>query len=88
MHKTRYGMPPTYLYLPHTNVSQVKQMDFLHWQSSLVYRAALESRITSDQQTGQGIGYHALGAYSGDLRRENPAIFRQLNASSFQHLLR
>jgi putative transposase len=78
----------TYKYLLRPNTEQAKQLDFLLWQSRLVYNAALEQRIITYQKTGQGIGYGAQWAYFRDVRRENPATLGQVNASSLQQLLR
>ncbi len=78
----------TYKYLLRPNPEQVKQLDFLLWQSRLVYNAALEQRITTYQGTGKGIGYGAQWMHFRDLRRDNPTTLGLLNASSLQHLLR
>jgi putative transposase len=78
----------TYKYLLRPNEQQIEQLDFLLWQSRLVYNAALEGRIRTYQETGRGIGYAAQWAYFRDVRRENPETLGQLNASSLQHLLR
>jgi transposase len=75
----------TYKYLLRPQNEQVKRLDFLLWQSRLVYNAALEQRMTTYQETGQGIGY---GAHFRDVRRNNPDTLGQVNASSLQHLLR
>lgn len=37
----------TYKYLLRPNTEQAKQLDFLLWQSRLVYSAALEQRIAA-----------------------------------------
>lgn len=78
----------TYKYLLRPNNEQRKQLDFLLWQSRLVYNAALQQRITTYQETGKGIGYGAQWTHFRDVRRANPATLGQVNASSLQHLLR
>jgi putative transposase len=78
----------TYKYLLRPNTEQVKILDFLLWQSRLVYNAALEQRITTYQQTSIGIGYAAQWAHFREVRRASPATLGQVNASSLQHLLR
>jgi putative transposase len=75
-------------YLLRPNTEQVKQLDFLLWQSRLIYNAALEQRIKTYQETGQGVGCGAQCAHFRDLRRDNPTTLGLLNASSLQHLLR
>ena len=78
----------TYNYLLRPNIEQEKQLDFLLWQSRLVYNAALEQRIQTYQETGIGIGYAKQWTHFRELRHEHPDTFGQLNASSLQHLLR
>ena len=78
----------TYKYLLRPNDEQAQTLDFLLWQSRLIYNAALEQRITTYQETGKGIGYTAQWAHFRDLRRDNPDTFGKMNASSLQHLLR
>jgi putative transposase len=81
-------MHRTYKYLLRPNTEQLKSLDFLLWQSRLVYNAALEQRITVYQETGRGIGYRAQCTHFRDMRRETPDTLGQVNASSLQHLLR
>lgn len=81
-------MRRTYKYLLRPDPGQDRQLDFLLWQSRVVYNAALEQRITTYQETGQGIGYAAQWVHFRDLRHENPDTLGQVNASSLQHLLR
>jgi transposase len=49
----------TYKYLLRPNTEQARQLDFLLWQSRLVYNAALEQRLTTYQETGKGVNYGA-----------------------------
>jgi len=37
----------TYKYLLRPNTEQAEKLDFLFWQSRLIYNAALEQRITT-----------------------------------------
>ncbi len=62
----------TYKYLLRPTPEQWNRLDFLLWQSRTVYNAALEQRISTYQQTGQGIGYGAQWTYFRDVRRESP----------------
>jgi putative transposase len=78
----------TYKYLLRPNTEQGTQLDFLLWQTRVVYNAALEQRITAYQETGKGIRYREQWAHFRDLRRENPETLGRLNASSLQHTLR
>jgi len=78
----------TYKYLLRPNTEQVKSLDFLLWQSRLIYNAALEQRITTYKETGKGIGYGAQWAHFRDVRHDSPDTLGKLNASSLQHLLR
>jgi putative transposase len=78
----------TYKYLLRPNMEQLKSLDFLLWQSRLVYNAALEQRITTYKETGKGVGYGAQWAHFRDVRHDNPDTLGKLNASSLQHLLR
>jgi putative transposase len=78
----------TYKYLLRPNFEQGDRLDFLLWQSRLVYNAALEQRIAAYQQTGKGMSYGAQWAHFRDLRRASPHTLGRLNASSMQHLLR
>ena len=58
----------TYKYLLRPNTEQMKTLDFLLWQSRLVYNAALEQRISIYQETGKGISYQNQWGYFRDLR--------------------
>jgi len=78
----------TYKYLLRPSVEQATKLDFLLWQSRLVYNAALEQRITTYEQAGRGIGYGAQWAHFRDVRHDTPDTLGLLNASSMQHLLR
>jgi len=78
----------TYKYLLRPNTEQVKNLDFLLWQSRLVYNAALEQRINTFKETGKGVGYGAQWSHFRNIRHDNPGILGKLNASSLQHLLR
>jgi len=78
----------TYKYLLRPNNEQLNSLDFLLWQSRLVYNAALEQRITTYQETGKGISYGSQWAHFRDVRRDNPDTIGLVNASSLQHLLR
>ena len=49
----------TYKYLLRPDSEQAARLDFLLWQSRLIYNAALEQRITTYQETGKGLGYGA-----------------------------
>jgi putative transposase len=84
----RSMMLRTYKYLLRPTPDQQTQLDFLLWQSRLVYNAALQQRISTYQETGKGIGYGSQWAHFRDLRRLNPETLGQVNASSLQHLLR
>lgn len=75
-------------YLLRPNPEQAQYLDFLLWQSRLIYNAALEQRIKTYQETGQGVGCGAQWAHFRDMRRDNPTTLGLLNASSLQHLLR
>ncbi len=78
----------TYKYLLRPNCEQAKALDYLVWQSRLIYNAALEQRIMTYQETGKGIGYTAQWAHFRDLRRSESETIGKLNASSLQHILR
>ena len=78
----------TYKYLLRPTIQQAQALNFLLWQSRLIYNLALEQRIQAYQETGQGIAYHAQWTYFRDLRRANPETLGLLNASSLQQLLR
>ena len=78
----------TYKYLLRPNTEQTEQLDFLLWQSRLMYNAALEQRITTYRETGKGIGYVAQWTHFREIRRNSPDTFGQVNASNLQHLLR
>lgn len=78
----------TYKYLLRPNTEQAEKLDFLFWQSRLIYNAALEQRITTYKETGKGIGYGAQWEYFRDVRRANPDTFGRLNASGLQQVLR
>ena len=78
----------TYKYLLRPNPEQIKQLDFLLWQSRWIYNDALDQRISAYKETGKGIGYGVQWIHFRDLRRENQDTFGQVNASSLQHLLR
>ena len=78
----------TYKYLLRPTTKQAQQLDFLLWQSRLVYNAALEQRIGTYRDTGKGMGYGAQWTHFRDLRRDYPETLGQVNASSLQHLLR
>ena len=78
----------TYKYLLRPSSGQAQALDYLLWQSRLIYNAALEQRIQTYQETGKYVGYQAQWVYFRDLRREQPDTLGVLNASSLQHLLR
>ena len=78
----------TYKYLLRPSREQAQALDYLLWQSRLIYNAALEQRIQTYQETGKYVGYQAQWVYFRDLRREQPDTLGVLNASSVQHLLR
>ncbi len=78
----------TFKYLLRPTPQHAQTLDFLLWQSRLIYNAALEQRIRFYQETGQGISYAAQWMHFRDLRRTNPETFGLLNASSLQQLLR
>ena len=78
----------TYKYLLRPTSQQSQSLDFLLWQSRLVYNAALEQRITTYKEMGKGMGYAAQWRFFRDVRRANPETTGKLNASSLQHLLR
>ena len=78
----------TYKYLLRPYPEQAEKLDFLLWQSRLVYNAALEQRIISWRETGMGNSYGAQWAHFRDVRHDHPDTLGQVNASSLQHLLR
>ena len=78
----------TYKYLLRPSSEQTQGLNFLLWQSRLVYNSALEQRITTYQKTGIGIGYTAQWVHFRDLRRVSRETLGKLNASSLQHMLR
>lgn len=78
----------TYKYRLYPNRAQRKLLDFLLWQGRTVYNAALEQRITTYRETGQGVSYPQQWRRFRDQRRENPDTLGQLNATSMQQLLR
>ncbi len=78
----------TYKYLLRPNTEQTEHLDFLLWQSRMMYNAALEQRITTYRETGKGIGYGAQWTHFREIRRASHDTFGQVNASSLQHLLR
>jgi len=78
----------TYKYLLRPTSQQDQALDFLLWQSRLIYNAALEQRIQTYQETGKGIAYGAQWEYFRDLRHANLDTIGLINASSLQHLLR
>jgi len=78
----------TYKYLLRPTLERARRLDFMLWQSRLVYNAALEQRISTYRGTGQGIGYRAQWAHFREVRRGSSDTLGQINASSLQHLLR
>jgi len=78
----------TYKYLLRPTPQQAKTLDFLLWQSRLIYNSALEQRIQTYQETRESITYQAQCAHFRDLRHANPETVGLLNASSLQQLLR
>ncbi len=78
----------TYKYLLRPNDEQLKSLDFLLWQSRIVYNTALEQRITTYKETGKGMSYKTQWTYFRDLRRDNPDTLGLVNADSLQQLLR
>lgn len=78
----------TYKYLLRPTAEQAKSLDFLLWQSRLVYNAALEQRITTYKETGKSIRYGTQWAYFRDIRHDSPDTLEKLNTSSLQHILR
>jgi len=78
----------TFKYLLRPSSQQAQALDFLLWQSRLVYNAALEQRIATYQESGKGINYAAQWTHFRDLRRENPDTLGRVNATSLQQLLR
>ena len=78
----------TYKYLLRPTSQQAQTLDFLLWQSRLIYNAALDQRIHSYQETGRGISYRAQWTHFRDQRRAHPETYGLLNASSLQQLLR
>jgi ribonuclease BN (tRNA processing enzyme) len=59
----------TYKYLLRPTTEQSQKLDYLLWQSRLVYNAALEQRIGTYHATGKGIGYGTQWAHFRDVRR-------------------
>jgi putative transposase len=55
----------TYKYLLRPTPQQAQDLDFLLWQSRLIYNAALEQRITTYRETGKGTTYLKQGSSSG-----------------------
>jgi putative transposase len=78
----------TYKYLLRPDEQQAHALDFLLWQSRLLFNAALEQRIATYQETGKGIYYPVQWAYFRDVRNQNPETYGKLNASSLQQVLR
>jgi putative transposase len=78
----------TVKYLLRPNTDQSNKLEFLLWQSRLVYNAALEHRIAVYHETGKGINYESQWTHFRDIRQNNFDTFGQINASSMQHLLR
>lgn len=78
----------TYKYLLRPTAEQVKSLDFLLWQSRLVYNTALEQRIATYKETGKGIRSGTQWAYFRDIRHDSPDTLGKLNVSSIQQLLR
>ena len=78
----------TYKYLLRPASQQAQTLDFLLWQSRLIYNSAFEQRIQTFQETGKGIRFTAQCAYYRDLRNTNPETLGALNATSLQQLLR
>jgi len=78
----------TYQYRLYLTNAQERAAAFLLVQARGVYNAALEQRITTYRDTGQGVTYPQQWAHFRDLRRANPETLGLLNASSLQHTLR
>ena len=78
----------TYKYLLRPNRQQEAALDFLLWQSRLVYNAALEQRIQAYKERGETIWARHQWPYFRDLRHANPDTLGKLNVTSLQYLLR
>jgi putative transposase len=78
----------TYKYLLRPKKQEEQSLDFLLWQSRLVYNAALEQRITTYRETGKGFNYAGQWAYFRDVRHDNSDTIGMLNATSIQQMLR
>jgi len=78
----------SYRYRLRPNRAQTEGLDFLLWQSRLIYNEALAQRIETYQETGKRATYGEQWAHYRDLRHANPETIGQLNATSLQQLLR
>jgi putative transposase len=78
----------TYKYLLRPNKQQDAALDFLLWQSRLVYNAALEERIRSYQETGRRLGFFKQGPAYAALRHQFPDTIGKINAHCLNQTLR
>jgi putative transposase len=78
----------TYKYRLRPNRTQTTALDSLFSQARRLYNAALEQRITTYQESGEGIRYPAQWAHFRDQRNHCPEEYGMLNATSVQQLLR
>jgi putative transposase len=78
----------TYKYRLRPNRAQTTALDSLFSQARRLYHAALEQRITTYQESGEGIRYPAQWVHFRDQRNEYPEQYGLLNATSVQQTLR
>jgi len=77
-----------YTYPLRPNNRQASALEFLLWQSRLVYNLALEQRITTYRDTGKRANFYHQSGYFHELRRKNPDTLGKLNADSMDQTLR
>ena len=78
----------TYKYRLRPNRAQTTALDSLFSQARRLYNATLEQRVTTYEETGEGIRYPAQWAHFRDQRNSCPEVYGMLNASSVQQMLR
>ena len=78
----------TYKYRLRPNRSQTSSLDSLFSQARNLYNAALEQRVTTYEETGEGIRYPDQWAHFCDQRNNHPEQYGMLNATSLQQMLR
>ncbi len=78
----------TYKYRLYPTNAQDRALDFLLWQGRNLYNAALEQRINTYRETGQGVTYTQQWAHFRDERHAKPDTLGMLNATCVQQMLR